>query len=453
MASHNNNNSRKTSSNNNNMSHSNLQKKLNSNIRQAPKHAKAKVGKWERMVVNPLDNEPVRTPSSSPFTGAVRTFVRTIAISSGGPASHFSMAVRPDLTSTFSLERAVPVPFPLKWALANPSAIVSDFLYTNRFILVGELDLSDTAVAGSPTIAEVETIIDNNDHMPYYPLIGDATTKFDLHFSGTSNFLGYALLQGGVWGAAVGGHGYNPATSYVVGPVAGGFEGIRVISGPTDSVAFAMVANAGTTMSAPFNACYDLFTTDAVTLGRVSSYRVTAMSVLASYSGNLFNNGGVISAARVRRNYCYDQDTPYDSLTKLQDHAYRGVIKDGAYVWWLPYALPELDFRSPNDVVSDTELRLAGIFEDNSGQLQVTLTMAVEFYSPLQIFEHKVGPPLMDNFITAYHNLDSIPAATCNPKHTELLKGVLGKAKKAAGGVAGFFAAHPELAYALLAMV
>lgn len=451
MASHNKNNSRKAQPKL--QQSASVNRQMSKSIRPAPKQAKLKIGKWERMVANPLINEPVRTPSSSPFTGAVRTFVRTLSVSSGGNASPFSLSVRPSIQNTMALERATPIPFPDNWALAVEDAIITEFLFKGRQVMAGQLGLYDTDAESVRPIAEVETVIDD-DGLPYYPISGAANTYMRVQFAGIAVKVGTSYrTAAGVWlgddtGSALSGSYVSAA--YRPGVV---FTGLRFTTSPTSKMSFGMSSVSGDTVTAPATACYDIFQTDAITLGRVSTYRVTALSILASYSGNMFNNGGLIAAARVRKNYCYDENTPYNSLTKLQDHAYRGVLKDGAYVWWLPYSLDELNFRSPYSPVDDTELRMAGIFEDLSGQLQLTLTMTVEFYSPLQIFEHKVGPPLLDAFTAAYHILDGVPAATCNPKHTEILKGVLGTAKKAAGGAANLLTKHPELAYALLAMI
>jgi hypothetical protein len=197
--------------------------------------------------------------------------------------------------------------------------------------------------------------------------------------------------------------------------------------------------------------CYDFFTTDAVTLSQVATYRVTALSVLATFTGNQFNDGGVIAAARTRAGYFYPGQ-PYESLTRLTDHRYYGKAKEGAYAWWLPYSLQELNFKRPFTSQDETELRIAGIFDDTDGQLQITVSMVVEFYSPLQIFEHKPGPSLTDAFQAAYHAMDTFPAATCNPAHTKILKGILGKAADGARGAAKIMLSHPELLAALLAV-
>jgi hypothetical protein len=174
------------------------------------------------------------------------------------------------------------------------------------------------------------------------------------------------------------------------------------------------------------------------------------MSVLASFTGNQFNDGGVIAAARTRASYTFTGQ-PYESLTQLQDHSYNGPIKTGAYAWWLPYSIEELEFRDFFEQTLGTELRMAGIFEDAAGQLKISLAMTVEFYSPLQIFEHEPGPPLTDAFIQAYHALDHFPACTCNPSHSNILKGILSRAAKAAKGGGNFLLKHPEIVTALFA--
>jgi hypothetical protein len=417
---------------------------------------------WEEMVVNPTDSIPVRTPSSSPYTGAVRTFVRTVAVSSNGPADRFSMVVRPNIQNTLSIALDNEVVLPASWELITPSAnFYAGNRHDNYIPLFGDLAVYDTTPP-SVQIGEFHNSFDSIAGFPFWEINSPVGNEINI-IVGT-NAVEVALYRRGrltgTWtkqSSLLTSKGY--VTFIVPAVAAGPSDGISgyaiMTSTPlTHEVkpSIAFLSQGGPTPTLGENACYDLFQTDAITLGRVSSYRVTALSVLASYSGNQFNDGGVIAAARVRSNFCYE-GAHYESLTALQDHSYKGPIKLGAYAWWLPYSIDELEFRHPFDVDHGTDLRIAGIFEDDAGQLQVSIAMTVEFYSPLQIFEHEPGPALDDSFVRAYHSLDHFPAATCNPKHTEILKSILKSAAKGAKGAGSFLLNNPQMALSLLSLL
>ncbi len=419
------------------------------------KQKRLRVSDWERMVVNPGSTDPVRTPSQAPFTGAVRTFTRTFEITRAGVGrDEFQLIVRPSLQRTLILPAISTItPGANNVFDTGDSASVTDFSQgAGYFGLKGLFQVHNVATGDS-----LGEVVQQYDEVvgPYWPLTGSATTVMAVSLGGASYTQAKVFLRiGGVWTDSA---TFVPAQSLDVTP-GGNFDGLWVgVSGPRQSQGYDLQLRRGAAAAsdiavAPFMT-HDVFTTDAVSLSRVSSHRVTALSALASYSGNQFNNGGVIAAARTRAGFAYDDNNAYQALSKLQDHSYRGPIRDGAYVWWLPYDLDELDFRGALDTPSETELRIAGEFADADGALQVVLTMTVEFYSPLQIFEHEVGPALTDDFVRAYHRIDSMPAATCNPQHTKILRGILNSAGRGAKGAAKTVLSNPELMAALLAMI
>lgn len=202
-----------------------------------------------------------------------------------------------------------------------------------------------------------------------------------------------------------------------------------------------------------FQDTYDLFTTDAISLSKVHMYRCTAMSLLIQNVSNALQKGGPIAIARTQPGFQYrgGQLAEFGDLSALQDHSYRGSLELGGYAWWLPSDVEEMEFRSIHDRRVETQLRAAGVFADPLASLMITCVMTIEFYSPLQIFEHEIGPPLTDDFMAIYHLLNLVPAAMCNPEHKDTLSKVLGFGKKVGRKAFDWVVNNPEeaKAYAL----
>lgn len=435
--------------NNNNQKKANKSMQMQKGDRQVNATKRLKVGEWEKMVANPEAVRPVRTPSQSPFTGAVRNFVRTFELSRADLGKDdFDLVVNPDIRNTLLLPDPNAVIVPAGYAFDGGSSFSIAGIASPQGgqLLTGSLNL---IVQGDPTVITNLPTVWEDGFGPYFDLAGTAATGMDVSVSDGMMSLEIWAKIAGVWTFQ------KKITPGTTGWVPTGVFDRMAFAARCPNVTHGISINLVQVFGAPVPTItttqkYSTFSTDALNLGRVSRYRVTAMSVLVTYAGNMFNNGGVIAAARTRAGYYYD-GAPYESLTKLQDHVYRGALADGAYVWWLPYNLEEMDFRGPFDSKVETELRVAGVFADSSASLQITVNMNVEFYSPLQIFEHEVGPALTDEFVRAYHKMDTVPAACCNPDHTEVLKKVLSGGKAVARNAIGAVLAHPELAAALLA--
>lgn len=402
--------------------------------------ARPLVTQWEKMVVNPIAVNPVRTPALSPFTGAARTFVRTFDIESGGAGSTFNVSATPNLRDTLRINRGSALVLPAGWEMSTSPNLDVSTAYLGRPTLSGNFKVYD---GNDDVIGAQKTSWDAAASLDYLAMTGDATTSVGVKVTGS--FVGFFVYA---WDGAV----YQavglgaPGDTVTCLPAFGWTRLMVTISGASGWITeWSIKPVAGTTPVLSAADSYNLFMTDASTIGRVSSYRVTALSMLASYSGSTLDNGGTIAAARVRRGFRYDADSEYSALTKLQDHAYRGTLKEGAYVWWLPYDFSELDPRPPVVYDEGTEIHMAGHFDNADASLQLTVTMTVEFYSPLQIFEHEVGPALTDDFVRGYHALDAVPAATCNPKHDSLLRKIVKSGSKAAKSAGSFALSHPEI--------
>ncbi len=403
--------------------------------------ARPLVTQWEKMVVNPISVGPSRSPSLSPYTGAARTFVRTFDVQSSGAGSAFSFAASANLENCFRIQRAAALTLDAAgWSLTALPTVDQATRWLNFPTLAGNFTVYDSARLAT---GKLRTAWDSVNELDYVPMSGDATTAVSIQVRGGFTWYYTYARVGGAWVA----QGDNKEGGTVVVTPAAVFDGIMVtVAGAYGQMLdWTINSSAGTTPTLGVDESYNLFSTDAATIGRVSSYRVTALSILASYSGSTLDNGGTVAAARTRRGFHVEAANPYQALTKLQDHCYRGTLKEGAYVWWLPYDFSELDPRPPYVYDEGTELHVAGHFDNADASLQVTVCMVVEFYSPLQIFEHEVGPALTDEFVRGYHAMDAIPAATCNPKHDALLKKLVQNAQKGVKKAGNFALSNPEM--------
>lgn len=420
----------------------------------AARQGKLKVSAWEKMVTDPaaagMSGKLPATPKINPFTCARRLFQRTFQIRAADFANgKFSMRFYPQIFDAFEIHGSGAFELAQgNWTLIN----VHSRGKNEPMQMPQQIQWFETQPDGSGVKAGECAVKLAPDGSPYVPLqSGDALNS--LTFS-TNSFAPIAvrfLNSSGEWGtlSTSFSSGTNNVTPFGLNHIGFGFvatsdssyNGATIHVEANNVVGSTLTVNEGT---------YDLFQTQAVELGQIEGYVVPAMSILATYSGNKFNSGGVIASARVRPGYKAGPDV-YESLVQLTDHVYRGPMETGTYVWYLPTTLHELESRGVYDAVRDdlTSLIVAGQFTDPEGSLQITLSEVVEFYSPKQIFEKEVSPPLTDEFVIAYHALDSLPAGLCNPEHKELLRKLIENGLKAARKGGKFLIAHPELLSAL----
>lgn len=420
------------------------------------------------MLMAPSTSPAVRTPSQSPFTGAVRTFVDTFEITSTEDDSHFSLVAHPTLEHTLSVNLSSDVvSIPDVWAFMPTRNIVSFYEYTGGFIVEQETAICDAGNTGHAMRAVGEAPMARaSDNLPYFPCVFDALAKIIVRVNivGTGGiqptkcFL-YSHSAAKDWSSL---GTFSPEVNLDVTLAADGCDGLRFVTNGTCNCEFVIQPKDATVHAAlPSDTSHDLFTLQSTELAHLSEYRVTSLSLLASYAGDEFSDGGVIAAARTRPNFSMQASNAYEALTRLQDHVYRGPLKLGAYTWWLPNSIEELDFRARNESPPTTDLRIAGTLAKKSATLQITVSMVVEFYSPLQIFEHLPGVPMDDNYQLLIHYLNTVPAATCNPGHLDNLKKTLQSIAKSGShhvkrGVSrgvDYLIAHPELLAKALASV
>lgn len=378
--------------------------------------------KWSQMVMAPGDNAPTMTPSLSPFRGAVRTFTRTETISAANAGDAYSIQVRPEVNDTLRVttpntgagdgwELEVPLG-------AKIEALGGFETYDNAEWRNVGIDAEVALEASVGTLGQ--KTLEKNGYW-YQPFIfSDATV----------DALSFELPAGSAYGKLNASGTFvmldsNPTAipaSFNAGLVdCIGLVFFRLASFNGSAATGFKVYNNISAVYPIFEPLFNSFSTQAINLSKVSKWRITAMSVLASYSGNMFNNGGVIAAARTQSGFTPSSNV-YQSLTDLQENSFSGPLKDGAYVWWLPYDLAELEFRDDFDPRDDTNLWLAGKFADSDGTIKLTLHIVMEFYSPLQIFEHDPWPALMPAFTAEYHALDTQAAACSNHSHEDVIK-------------------------------
>jgi len=301
------------------------------------------------MLINPAECPAiVRTPADFAIVGDVKCFTRTFQLKSGdvGADGNFSMTLTPSILNFFSVttNAAFTVgPAGGRASSDGMSAVAS----ANSYYLSGVLDCWPEPI---PTIDPNVRIESSNvfGRVGWY-VNAPGGSGFRFSFASTTkgaivvHYYDSATATWSIWGT------YdvtsdNPYQAFILPPAAilgaVAFECRSNFS----SVTFDGLLPIGTSSPGDVNR-FNLYSSDAVLLGQVERYRITAMFMLASYSGNMFNNGGVIVAVRTQPGYSTN-DIPYTVLTRLQDYKYQGPIVEGAYVWWLPYSYEEMDYRT-----------------------------------------------------------------------------------------------------------
>lgn len=410
---------------------------------------------------NPAGGEPRRMPADFPVVGDVKTFTRVINFSAaqipGAFPKNFHYVMRPSIHDFFEATAGVDFPVPPTapglYCSASGIDLQSNPSANNKALVA---DLKCVAAADGSEVVLSSTVISGRY---CWQISGAGAYEVTLALQNGVK-VEFWSLQAGVWVLDDTTSGAMPLNTYYVLPGAA-YTAISI--NQTGNTALnpnpnLILDGSGAAWVIPADSnTRSLYSSDAITLGRVERARVTAMSMLVSYSGNMLNNGGVIAAARTQPHYIVTGNA-YEALNLLQDHKYSGPLSTGAYCWWLPGAYGEMDFASkPVETTLQTALHCAGQFVDATGSVTVTLTATVEFYSPLQIFSHITGPESTPEYFALLHLLSLAPAATCNPSHLDVFKGLLTKARGAYRAGESFVQDHPEvlslMKKALLALV
>jgi hypothetical protein len=399
------------------------------------------------MLVNPSDAEVVHTPSLFPASGASRHFTRAFTLAASAANQEFGIKLRPSLHDFISFQAGNTA---IAFAAADTLVATLDFHGFDQS--AGEIYVQRLAGAATALVREgcapvssdgflqfawttttvglLNTIVVRNQSpLPVFGTVRayhtGGTTDYNISVAGADRADITAALSSGA----------NTWTGIgVKGPLTLDIVDANVISVPTNS----------TTQS--------FFSDSLVSQGQIERYRVTAMSMLCSYRGNLLENAGVIAAARAPSSWAPRKANMFDSIAELVNYSYKGPLINGAYCWWLPNDIKEIDYSSPGALYDNdtTSLYAGGVFTDLGGALEIIVDVVVEFYSPLQIFERQHFPPLTDEYVQMYYHLSCLPAATCNPSHLEILKkGVKAAARAGMAGI-NWAKANPEYVTLLL---
>lgn len=393
------------------------------------------IPRYGATLVDPA-NHMAKIPSLAPARGATRHFTRTFTITANAPGDFFGLKLSPllqDFVSVANRQSSVGV---AGLVIYDSASLVYNGDYTTGDILTqSELGKKSNSYEFTSTTS------------------GVSLARFDIrNYSLSTKDYTISYKIGGSW-AVQGTIAVKPMT--VVGattvagtyPVpAGVFSGIRIEAVVEHHYGFVVWdLNASAITADSLNR--PIIRDEWIQSGEVERYRISAMSVLASYRGNLLENAGVIAGARAPAGWRGIDDNLYSSICRLPENKYKGPIVEGVYVWWLPMDGDELDFRDPAPVSSSevTSLYIGGQFGDANGSLEVTVDLIVDFYSPLQIFERKLFPPMTDAYFMLLHDLSQLPASTCNPRHLDILK--KGVKTAASGLMKGYDLAlkHPEV--------
>jgi len=415
--------------------------------------------KFAAQLVNPDAERTVAFPTLFPFEGTALTLKRVYTITSTGVGSHFAVILNPSLDNSLYVTGAVsqfPVNVGEFTGVGNPPAWGSGpNVKTSAF----SLQLSD--LTGESGVVHTKQQGVNQAFRINNPTGGALDVSVNMFNRGVNNTNCDVFV-------AINGGAYASPIITKVAPAAIGNQVITIAAGDyiylgiapsTNSYSISMSFQSGLEIDAT-NVVIPLVSQEWIPTSDLKKVRISAMSLLVSYTGSMLNNGGVIASARLQPNLGEIETNLYAAVAKLPTDSYHGPLKDGAYTWWLPRDLEEIDFNRDAKAfrpewATSTKLICAGIFSEADSSVEVTVNMQVEFYSPLQIFPKRVFPLFDDSFGYLLRDMNLLPAACCNPSHWELLKKAASKGARitlsSIKAIQQFAAKNPEVVEAGLA--
>lgn len=158
----------------------------------------------------------------------------------------------------------------------------------------------------------------------------------------------------------------------------------------------------------------------------ISVGRVISMTCLITNTSSALANGGVITLARVPCAFDPFAADPGQAMSTLDaSRVYSGPAATGGYMWWSPKQLEEMSLNNVgqmHDIYRGSDRLFAYLSGwPAGGSVRVVYTWTVEFYSPKQIFEKTLTPPMTQSYNDLTHSLSLMPSAMCNPTHIESL--------------------------------
>lgn len=193
----------------------------------------------------------------------------------------------------------------------------------------------------------------------------------------------------------------------------------------------------------------------------VGTGRVISMSILATNTSPALSNGGNINVARVPASYSSFQNIAQRISVLPENRRYQGPASLGGYCTWMPSQYDEYEIDNiPEKVLAyqQSEYLLLNVSgwtppAGSVSSFRLQFDWIVEFYTPNQIFEKVITPPMTDEFRTLFYMLLSSPAATCNPEHESTYKDLIKQGIHYAYSGAKWAAENKELILAALAIL
>lgn len=203
----------------------------------------------------------------------------------------------------------------------------------------------------------------------------------------------------------------------------------RVVLSPTGNFSFNVNGQGANTY-----ASYSF--EDLMDIGTATHYRCVSLNVLQTYMGSSLDNGGQIASARLHPGLYANipGKTHYDFLASRPHSSYDGPLKLGSYMWWLPSNKTEMFFRryregSTLNLSNLTTLQSYAIRDDPAQGVRLKITAVFEVHVNSPLYETKLAT-YSPTFYHMVHFLRTLPAATENPNHKDLLKRLWGSVRK-----------------------
>jgi hypothetical protein len=228
---------------------------------------------------------------------------------------------------------------------------------------------------------------------------------------------------------------------------AGASYNVPAQSGAIDAVGFSVESNGSTTeleIMAELSMSEALFTGAAFTaLGtafeqqihdqNIQWGKVQSMSCLVQNTSADIYKSGNISAGRVPHKFNIFGNVTSNMAALPRNRVYQGPAANGAYAFWVPsqddeYAIDQLDHKLAAYKESNYLLFKIDGWLDGSA-LRVQFDWIVEFYTPNQLFEKELCPPMTDEFRMLLFFVLSADAAMCNPEHSKILSALFSRGK------------------------
>jgi hypothetical protein len=165
--------------------------------------------------------------------------------------------------------------------------------------------------------------------------------------------------------------------------------------------------------------------------------RNTSLSLLASYVGTDFANGGLACGARLPMGMTLSgapNGDYFSYLASLPIYSADNPLKKGSYVWWCPDSTTEffyVPYKTPRSALMENTSMIVQTFtrDDPNQDIRISVVCGVEVLTRSNLYATFVGPvnPMFPK-ILEFGKL--IPAATENPIHSQFLSGIFNKVKK-----------------------